>query len=61
VKGGAIYVGVDGHNLNTHFVTGAYDAHGNLATIRDENLLEHEAPEGVQPSIELDIVMDSRS
>jgi hypothetical protein len=40
----AIGVAVDGDGADPHFVQGARDAHGNFASIRDENLTEHRAP-----------------
>ena len=42
----AVGFGVDGHGLNAHLTAGAGDAHGNLATIRDQDLLDHSKPRG---------------
>jgi hypothetical protein len=41
VQRGTIHVRVDGNRGNPHLVAGANDAYGNLAAVRDENLLEH--------------------
>ncbi len=46
VQSGAIDIGVDCHRGNSHLVAGADHAHGNLAPVRDENLLEHETAWG---------------
>src|SRR5260370_10637982 len=41
VQCGAIHVRVDGGGGNSQLVGGADNAYGNLAAVRDENLLEH--------------------
>ena len=41
VERGTVDIGVNGDGSDPHFVTGADHAYRNLATIRDENLLEH--------------------
>src|ERR1035438_4747793 len=59
VQRGAIHVRVDGNRGNPHLVAGADDAYGNLAAVRDENLLKHETTrnDGLRgPAVKPDIV-----
>jgi len=41
MKRGAIHIRIDRDDRDSHFMAGANDAHGNLATIRYEDLFEH--------------------
>jgi len=41
VKRLAVHIGVDGHGLDPHFLAGAYDAKGYLATVRYQYFMEH--------------------
>ena len=38
---GAVDVGIDGDGGDAHFAAGAHDAHRDLSSIGDQNLLEH--------------------
>jgi hypothetical protein len=40
----AVGLGIDGHRPDTQTFTGAYDAHGDFASIGDQNLIEHDKP-----------------
>jgi hypothetical protein len=43
VERAAVGLGVDGHRLEPEIAAGPHDAHGNLAAVRDEELLAHQS------------------
>ncbi len=63
VERGTVDLGVNGNGSDPHLVTRADHAYRNLATVRDENLLEHRDPRTQKLAIEIEpnIVLDQQT